>query len=207
MTSGANKTTAFVFAGGGSLGSIQVGMPQALIGIGLKPDFAVGSSVGGGNAAYFAGAPDLAGVERLAEIWISLRRADIFPLSLSSLFSSLRKADSIVDPSHLRHLPETHLAFIRPEDACPPLHVMATDQQGAGVRLSTGPAVDAILASVAALGVFPPVTIDVRPLTFGAIAANTPLHFAAELGDLFPVCHRRIGADEGRVGKLHLDHE
>ena len=175
-------TTAFVFAGGGSLGSIQVGMLQALIETGLVPDVVVGSSVGALNAAYFAGAPNAEGVSRLANIWTGLRRADIFPLSLFGLFGVLRRSDSIVDPGRLRHLLQTHLTFDRIEDAGVPLNVMATDQQGAGVRLSAGDAVEAILASAAVPGVFPPVTIDGRPLMDGAIAANTPLRMAAELG-------------------------
>jgi NTE family protein len=177
-----NTTTALVFAGGGSLGSIQVGMLRALIEAGLKPDFIVGSSIGAHNAAYFAGAPDLEGVRRLTEIWTGLRRADILPLSLSNLFGILRGTDSIVDPGHLRHLLETHLAFSRLEGARLPLHEMAADQQGVSVRLSSGPAVDAILASAVVPGIFPPVMIDGRPLMDGTIAANTPLHLAAKLG-------------------------
>jgi NTE family protein len=38
--------TAFVFAGGGSLGAVQVGMLRALVAHGLKADLLVGSSVG-----------------------------------------------------------------------------------------------------------------------------------------------------------------
>ena len=38
--------TAFVFAGGGSLGAVQVGMLRELTRHGLKPDLVVGSSVG-----------------------------------------------------------------------------------------------------------------------------------------------------------------
>lgn len=174
--------TAFVLAGGGSLGAIQVGMLHALIKAGEQPDFLVGSSVGSLNAAWFAGAPDLAGVEGLAEIWAGLRRADVFPLSLSGLFGILRGTDSIVDPGPLRRLLQTHLAFSRIEDARVPLHVMATDQQGVGVRLSSGPALDAILASAAVPGIFPPVSIGGRELMDGAIAANTPLRIAGELG-------------------------
>jgi NTE family protein len=49
-----NKKTAFVFAGGGSLGAIQVGMPRALAAHGVKADMVVGSSVGALNAAYLA---------------------------------------------------------------------------------------------------------------------------------------------------------
>ncbi len=174
--------TAFVLAGGGSLGAVQVGMLHALTKAGEQPDFLVGSSVGALNAAWFAGAPDLAGVERLAEIWAGLRRVDLFPLSLSGLFGILRRTDSIADPRPLRRLLETHLAFARIEDARLPLHIMATDQQGVGVRLSSGPALEAILASAAVPGIFPPVSIGGQELMDGAIAANTPLRMAVKLG-------------------------
>jgi NTE family protein len=177
-----DERTAFVFAGGGSLGAIQVGMLHVLLEAGLRPDFVVGSSVGAMNAAYFAGAPDAEGVSRLADIWLSLRRADIFPLTMSSALSLFRHADSILDPSRLRHMIEANLSFAQLEDARIPLHVMATDQQGVGVRLSTGPAADAILASAAVPGIFPPVAIGGRQLMDGAIAANTPLRLAVELG-------------------------
>jgi NTE family protein len=178
----ADERTAFVFAGGGSLGAIQVGMLHVLLEAGLRPDFVVGSSVGAMNAAYFAGAPHAEGVSRLADIWLSLRRADIFPLTMSSALSLFRHADSILDPSRLRHMIEANLSFAQLEDARIPLHVMATDQQGVGVRLSTGPAADAILASAAVPGIFPPVAIGGRQLMDGAIAANTPLRLAVELG-------------------------
>ena len=178
---GAGKT-AFVLAGGGSLGAVQVGMLHALIEAGEQPDFLVGSSVGALNAAWFAGAPDLAGVEKLAEVWVGLRRADLFPMSLSRLFGILRRPDSVADPRPLRRLLEIHLAFNRIEDARLPLHIMATDQQGVGVRLSSGPAVEAILASAAVPGIFPPVTIGGQDLMDGAIAANTPLRVAVTLG-------------------------
>jgi len=157
-------------------------MLHVLLEAGLRPDFVVGSSVGAMNAAYFAGAPDVAGVSRLADIWLGLRRADIFPLTLSSALSLFRHPESIVDPSRLRHMIEGNLSFAQLEDATIPLHVMATDQQGVGVRLSTGPAADAILASAAVPGIFPPVAIGGRHLMDGAIAANTPLRLAVELG-------------------------
>lgn len=174
-------TTAFVLAGGGSLGAVQVGMLLALTEAGLRPDFVIGSSVGALNAAHFAGAPDLAGAQRLARIWCGLRRADIFPLSPSALLGMLRMSGSIVDPAPLRRLLQAHLSFARLEDAPLPLHVMATDQQGASVRLSSGSAVEAILASSAVPGIFPPVPVAGRPLMDGAIAGNTPLRIAAEL--------------------------
>ena len=73
--------TAFVFAGGGSFGAVQVGMLRALVAHGLKADMVVGSSVGAMNGAYFAGAPTVDGVARLEAIWRGLRRQDIFPVT------------------------------------------------------------------------------------------------------------------------------
>lgn len=174
--------TALVFAGGGSLGAIQVGMLRVLLSSGVQPDFVVGASAGALNASYFAGAPNAQGVANLERIWSSLRRSDIFPITLASVFGLLRHPGNIVDPGGLRRLIETNLPYGRLEDALIPLHIMATNQQGQGVRLSRGPAVEAILASSAIPGVFPPVHIDGDALMDGAIAANTPVRLAVELG-------------------------
>jgi NTE family protein len=179
---GTGGKTAFVFAGGGSLGAVQVGMLRVLLAAGVRPDFVVGASVGAINASYFAGAPDADGVAALARIWSGLRRADIFPFTLASVVGLLRHPGNLVDPGGLRRLIETNLPFPRIEDASIPLHIMATNQQGQPVRLSGGPAVEAILASTAIPGVFPPVNIDGEALMDGAIAANTPMLLAAQLG-------------------------
>jgi len=174
--------TAFVFTGGRSLGAIQVGMLRVLLSSGVKPDFVVGASVGAINASYFVGAPNAAGVATLEQIWSGLRRADIFPFSLASAFGLIRHQGHIVDPSKLRRVIETNLLYSRLEDAQIPLYIMATNQQGTGIRLSNGPAVDAILASTAIPGVFPPVNVNGEALMDGAIAANTPVRLASELG-------------------------
>src|ERR1043165_5708526 len=174
--------TAFVFTGGGSLGAIQVGMLRTLLENGVRPDFVVGSSVGAINAGYFAAAPNLDAVAALGRIWSGLRRSDFFPPPLVSPFGLLRHPGNLVDPSGLRRLIETNLPYRRLEDAVFPLRIMATNQQGQPVRLSTGPAVEAVLASTAIPGVFPPVEIGGEALMDGAIAANTPLCLAAEMG-------------------------
>lgn len=174
--------TAFVFAGGGSLGSVQAGMLYALVEAGVAPDFLVGSSVGALNAAYFAGAPDLEGAAALIEVWHGLRRSDVFPLALPQILRAFRRSESLVDPGPLRRLIAANLRFPLLEEAQVPLHVMATDQRGASVRLSNGPAIEAVLASAAIPGIFPAVTIAGQQLMDGAIAANTPLSLAARLG-------------------------
>jgi NTE family protein len=179
---GTEGKTAFVFAGGGSLGAIQVGMLRTLLACGVRPDFVVGSSVGAINAGYFAATPNSDGVAGLEKIWAGLRRSDVFPLTVVNAFGLMRHPGYVVDPTGLRRLLETNLPYRRLEETSIPLHVMATNQQGLPVRLSSGPAVEAILASTAIPGVFPPVEIDGEALMDGAIAANTPLGLAAELG-------------------------
>jgi NTE family protein len=176
------QRTALVFAGGGSLGAIQAGMLRALLSAGLKPDFVIGSSVGAINAGYFAGAPNEEGVEKLAQIWTGLRRSDVFPFTFSSAIGLFRNPDYIINPSRLRHLIERNLGYGRLEDAALPIHVTATDTEGMAVLLSKGPAIDAILASAAIPGIFPPVRIADQMLMDGAIAINTPVRAAADLG-------------------------
>ena len=178
----AARKTAFVFSGGGSLGAIQVGMMRVLLAAGVCPDFVVGASVGAINAAYFACAPTLDGVAALERIWLGLRRADIFPFSAASLFGLIKHPGNVVDPGGLRRVVEANLPCALIEDSKIPLHIMATNHQGQAVRLSAGPVVEAILASTAIPGVFPPVAIGGDMLMDGAVAANTPVRLAAELG-------------------------
>src|SRR5215471_15712795 len=113
--------TAFVFAGGGSLGAIQVGMLRTLLARGVRPDFVVGSSVGAINASYFAAAPDAEGVAALGRIWSGLRRSDVFPVTFMSALGLLRHPTHLVDPIGLRRLIETNLPYARLEQAAIPL--------------------------------------------------------------------------------------
>jgi NTE family protein len=63
------------------------------------------------------------------------------------------------------------------------LHVIATDvKRGQEVRLSTGPLLDAVMASAAIPGVLPPVEWDGLLLMDGGVANNAPLSHALELG-------------------------
>jgi len=73
--------TAIVFAGGSSLGAVQVGMLRALVEANVRFDIVVGASVGAINGAYFAARPDSDGVEALAGFWRGLSKTGIFPLS------------------------------------------------------------------------------------------------------------------------------
>ena len=120
-------------------------MLRVLLAFGVQPDFVVGASVGAINASYFAGAPNAAGIAALERIWSGLRRADIFPFTLVNALGLIRHPGNVVDPSGLRRVIETNLPYTQIGDAQIPLHIMATNQQGLGIRLSSGPAVEAIL--------------------------------------------------------------
>jgi NTE family protein len=174
--------TALVFTGGGSLGAVQVGMLRALLASGVQPDFVVGASVGAINASYFACFPTAEGIGNLEKIWTGLRRSDIFPFTLASAVGLLRHPGNLIDPGGLRRIIETNLPCTKLQDTQIPLVIMATSLQGISVRLSAGSAVEAILASTAIPGVFPPVEINGESLMDGAVAANTPIRLAAELG-------------------------
>lgn len=178
----AGERTAFVFAGGGSLGAIQVGALRELVRAGVTPDFLVGASVGSLNACYFASRPDLEGVKALEEIWRGIRREDVFPWRWRAAFSGMWRGSAIFSAEPFRRLVEEKLPLRRLEDAQVPVHVVATGPAGETVRLSRGPVADAVLASAAIPIAFPPVEIEGMRLVDGAVAGNTPVLTAAELG-------------------------
>ncbi|KQW19633.1 alpha/beta hydrolase [Afipia sp. Root123D2] len=182
-TADARPSTAFVFAGGGSFGAIQVGMMQALAAHGVVADIVVGSSVGAMNGAYYAGNPTLAGVERLAEIWRGLTREDVFPVSLRTLAGFLWRRDFLISHDGLRKLVDDHLPYKNLEDAKIPVHIVTTDiVSGDAVVLSQGSAVEAIVASTSIPGAFAPVKHDGLYLADGAISSNTPIRTAIDKG-------------------------
>lgn len=177
-------TTAFVLSGGGSLGSVQVGMLLALAERDIVPDLLVGSSVGAVNAAWTAGRPGHEGARQLAEVWRSVKRENVFPVRpLAGLLGFLGRSDHLVPPDPLRSLLSRHLGYRRLEDAPVPVEVVATEvTTGFEAILARGDAVDAVMASAAIPGVFPPVRIDGRDLMDGGVSDNTPISRAVESG-------------------------
>jgi len=175
--------TAFVFAGGGSFGSVQVGMLRALLSHGVTADMVVGASVGAMNAAYFAGMPTAEGVERLAGIWRSLHRQDVFPITWRTVLGFIRRRDFLISADGVRRLIDTHVPYRNLEDAKLPLHVVATDLLSGGtVVLSKGPVAQAIVASTAIPAAFAPVQLENLYLADGAITCNTPVRVAVARG-------------------------
>ncbi len=178
-------TTAFVLTGGGSLGAVQVGMLQALAERGTRPDVLVGTSVGALNAGFVAGHGwNPSSLDELDRVWRSLRRRDVFPgWPYHQLFAALGNRSSLFSNRGLRRLMEEHLRFTRLEDAAISLHVIATNElDGSDVVLSSGDAVEGVLASAAIPALFPPIERDGMVLVDGGIANNAPISHAAALG-------------------------
>src|SRR5687767_4963674 len=178
-------TTAFVLSGGASLGAIQVGMLRALAAHDIRPDVIVATSVGAVNGAFLAcrdfGAK---AIDELAELWLGVRRGQIFPVEpFTGLLGFLGARRNLVPGGALRRLIRKHIDCERLEDAGTPLHVIACDVlNGEEVRISEGPLVEAIMASAAIPGVLPPVERDGRVLVDGGVMNNTPITHAVDLG-------------------------
>jgi NTE family protein len=145
----------------------------------------VGSSAGAINAAFIASRePTVQTARELGAIWRGLNRGSIFPLNpVTGLLGFVGRGTHFVPSGNLRRLIERHAGFDRLEDARVPLHVIVTDLlSGRELRLSTGPAVDAVMASAAIPGVFAPVSVDGDLLIDGGVCDNTPISHAIELG-------------------------
>jgi NTE family protein len=175
--------TAFVFAGGGSLGAVQVGMMDSLTRHGVTADMVVGSSVGALNGAFYAGDPTPSGVARLANIWRALKRNDVFPLSFRTLLTFLWRRDFLIPHDGIRKLIDDYIPYRNLEEARLPLHIVTTDIiTGDAVVLSKGPAAEAIVASTAIPGAFSPVHYGDYYLADGAVSSNTPVRIAVKQG-------------------------
>jgi NTE family protein len=119
----------------------------------------------------------------MRQIWLGLRRKDIFPLGLQALLGLVWSRDFLVSSRGLRSVIERHLPYRDLELARVPARVVATEfLSGRTVVLSQGCAADAILASCAIPAAFAPVCVDRRYLVDGAVANNTPVRVAAQLG-------------------------
>ena len=171
------RRTAFVLAGGGSRGAVQVGMLEELIRRGIRADRVFGASVGAINGASYAGNPTLEGVARMATIWREVKGTDIFPRgTFDGPWAFLQKRTSVHANTGLRAIIEAGIDYENLEDAAIPVEVVTTSLTDGRERWITyGPAVEAVLASSAIPSIFPPVTIDDDVLVDGGVVNNVPI--------------------------------
>jgi NTE family protein len=172
--------TAFVLSGGGNQAVSQVGMLRALLEREIVPDVVVGCSAGALNGAVVATDPTVAGVEHLADVWLSIRSGEVFQGSkLVRAWNVLRRDDHLFTNEGLQAiLDRAHTAGTFAETEVP-LRVVATDlATGDEVVLAAGPLAAALLASTAIPALFPPVEHDDRLLVDGAVTNTVPLWHA-----------------------------
>ncbi len=180
----ARPRTAFVLAGGGSRGAVQVGMLSELIRRDIRADRVFGASVGAINGAAYAGNPTPEGVERMAEIWRRVKGTDIFPRgTFDGPWAFLQKRAAVHANTGLRAIIEAGIDFEMLEDAVIPIEVVTTSLTDGRERwIGHGPAVEAILASSAIPSIFPAVTIDGDDLVDGGVVNNVPISRAIAAG-------------------------
>jgi NTE family protein len=120
----------------------------------------------------------------MPRMWRSIHRNDLFPIHPRTLISGLGgRRDHIVPDRPLKQLISRHLGIERLEEAAVPVHIVTFDlRSGEEVRLSEGPAIEAVAAAAAVPGVFPPVAWEERLLVDGGVVNNTPISHAVELG-------------------------
>ncbi len=181
---GSRPTTAFVLAGGGSRGAVQVGMLAELVDRGIRADRVYGASVGAVNGAAYAGDPTPAGMRRLHEIWENLTGEMVFPRGrVHGPWMFFQQRPSVHSNAGLRQVVSDGLTFDRLEDTEIPLEVVVTSLTNGEERwLTEGPATEAILASAAIPAMLPPVVIDGDVLVDGGVVNNVPISRAVASG-------------------------
>ena len=180
----ASGKLAFVLSGGGSLGSVQVGCIEALMQHGIIPDFVVGTSVGALNGVWLAKDPTMDGVEKLKELWLSLKpRGPFQEGNLRVLMRLLLGRRYLFANKTLRKLVCRYVADTTFEDLEIPALVVATDlKTGEPAYFDQGLLEPAVMASTAIPGVFPPVEIDGVEYIDGAMMSNCGLEPAWDQG-------------------------
>lgn len=176
--------TAFVLGGGGVLGAAEVGMVRALLVRGVVPDLVVGSSVGALNGLAVAADPTAAAADRLAARWAALGSRDVFASSVPAQVQHLvRHGTALHSNEALRRLVEDAAGDARIEDLPVRFQCVAASIERAGAHWFTdGPIVDAVLASCAVPGLFPPVEVGDEHFLDGGLVASVPVGRAVDCG-------------------------
>lgn len=176
---GSSPLTALVLGGGGSRGAVEVGFYRALVELGVRIDMIVSSSIGAVNGALIAAGLTPAELE---ERWRGLRTHEVTG-SRWQFLRFLTGAPSLFSNSSLRELLLRTLPVRSFSELPIPLAIVATDlEAGKTVVLTEGDLIEAILASTALPGIFPPILWRGRKLVDGGLSNNVPIDLAVERG-------------------------
>jgi NTE family protein len=184
MTSSRPGLTAFVLGGGGLRGASEVGMLKALAELGVEPGLIVGTSVGAFNGSIVASRPLDKAVRRLELAWSSPAFQSIFSESfLQRTVNLARNRTHLHSNEPLRQLLDHWAPASRIEDLGVRFQcVAARIETSSEVWFDRGPLVEAVLASSAVPGLFPPVEIGGWHYVDGGVVNSIPISRAIELG-------------------------
>ncbi len=179
-----NEKIAFVFSGGGNRGAAQIGMLKALVEHNIMPDIILGASVGALNGVAFASKPDLDTIENLNQLWLGLKKEDIFPPQrFGTTWRYAQRRAHVYPNAKLRELISQNITVNDLGETKIPVEVVLTRKRdGRAVRIGSGDALSALLASTALPGTFPGVQIGTEIYIDGGVADDVPIHRAVQLG-------------------------
>jgi NTE family protein len=201
----ATPRVALVLGGGGLKGFAHIGVLRALRERGIRPAIYGGSSIGALlAAATAAGAPP----SELAWRAEKLRRRDLFRLNHYAMLVDRMRAASLYEGEPLRALVEQVVPTGTFAELEVPLLVCTVDlQRGTQVvwgmpGLQDVPVRDAVYASCALPGFFPPGQVDGRLCVDGGTVDNMPVSVAALGANGAPV-DAIIAVDVGNADLTH----
>jgi NTE family protein len=182
-----NRRIALVLGGGGLKGFAHIGVLRALAERGIVPDVYAGTSIGALiSAAHIAGTT----VEELATRAESLRKRDLFRINHMGMLLERMHSPSIYLEEPLRNLVAGAVPNVTFAELPKRLLVNTVDlDRGARVvwglpGLEQVPVRDAIYASCALPGFFPPGRVAERVCIDGGVVDNLPVSVAANFADL-----------------------
>lgn len=175
------KRVALVLGGGGIKGFAHIGVLKALEERGIKPALYAGTSIGAMLAAATVSGMSPNELARRAE---GLRRRDLFRINHFGMLMDRMKSTSIYLEEPLRVLTASVMPDLRFDEIETPLLVNTVDLE-LGTQVVWGlPGLkdvsirDAVYASCALPGFFPPGRVDGRICVDGGVIDNLPAHVA-----------------------------
>jgi NTE family protein len=179
-----NSRFTLVLGGGGMKGLAHVGVLQALVEHGLKPAHIIGSSVGALIGAAWASGRS---IPELREIAFALRRKDVFQVAHADMAFKRMRSPALFKREPLIELVRRLVGEVTFQELDPPIVVNTVDINS-GMQMFWGlhglddvRVADAVLASCALPGYFPPHEIHSRFYVDGAVLDNLPVGAAKAL--------------------------
>jgi NTE family protein len=183
----AARRIALVLGGGGMKGFAHIGVMRAMDECGIVPSIYAGTSIGAMLAAARVGG---FGTEELAARATALRRRDLFRINHFGMLMERMRSPSIYLEEPLRDLCQAVVPDGTFDDLAMPLLVNTVDIEHGmpvvwGARGLGGVSVrDAVYASCALPGFFPPGRVAERLCVDGGVIDNLPVGIAALSADL-----------------------